>query len=247
MNIIALHLFINSITIIFAYITFMNQVLSTFSISITSELYLKDPHTSPLGNSILEGAIVMIDKLGFEHFTFKKLAIHIKTTEASIYRYFENKHKLLLYLTNWYWGGIATRLLFETNNISDPKERLKIAIHILTSFPDPNKDSLFKNEQILKRIVINEAIKAVITKEVDQENQVGIFSIYKDVVNSVAQVIREINSEYQYPNMLVSNMIEGSNQQRFFAEHLPRLTNSRKEEDLVEEFYLDLVFKTIKK
>jgi hypothetical protein len=42
-------------------------------------------------------------------------------------------------------------------------------------------------------------------------------------------------------------MIEGSNQQRFFAEHLPRLTNSRKEEDLVEDFYMDLVFKTIKK
>lgn len=223
----------------------MNQVLSSFSISINSELYLKDPHTSPLGNSILEGAVSMIDKLGFENFTFKKLAIEIKTTEASIYRYFENKHKLLLYLTTWYWGGIATRLLFETNNISDPQERLKKAIHILTSFPDPAKDSLFKDEQILKRIVINEAIKAVITKEVDNENQMGIFSIYKDVVNSVVQIIKEINPNYPYPNMLVSSMIEGSNQQRFFAEHLPLLTNSRKEEDLIEEFYLDMVFKTI--
>jgi AcrR family transcriptional regulator len=185
--------------------------------------------------------------LGFELFTFKKLANQINTTEASIYRYFENKHKLLLYLTNWYWGGIATRLLFETNNISNPNERLKKAIHILTSFPDPNKDSLFKDEQILKRIVINEAIKGVITKEVDQDNQVGIFSIYKDVVNSVVDIIVEINPKYPFPNMLVSSMIEGSNQQRFFAEHLPRLTNSRKEEDLVEDFYMDLVFKTIKK
>ena len=225
----------------------MNQALNHISISINSELYLKDPHTSTLGISILRGAIILIDKLGFEHFTFKKLANEISTTEASIYRYFENKHKLLLYLTNWYWGGIATRLLFETNNISDPKERLKKAIHVLTSFPDPNKDSLFKDEQILKRIVINEAVKAVITKEVDQDNQVGIFSIYKDVVNSVAHIILEINPNYQYPNMLVSSMIEGSNQQRFFAEHLPRLTNSRKEADLVEDFYLDLVFKTIKK
>jgi AcrR family transcriptional regulator len=225
----------------------MNQALNHISISINSELYLKDPHTSTLGISMLGGAIVLIDKLGFELFTFKKLANEINTTEASIYRYFENKHKLLLYLTNWYWGGIATRLLFETNNISNPNERLKKAIHILTSFPDPNKDSLFKDEQILKRIVINEAIKGVITKEVDQDNQVGIFSIYKDVVNSVVDIIVEINPKYPFPNMLVSSMIEGSNQQRFFAEHLPRLTNSRKEEDLVEDFYLDLVFKTIKK
>lgn len=225
----------------------MNQALNHISISINSELYLKDPHTSTLGISMLGGAIVLIDKLGFELFTFKKLANEINTTEASIYRYFENKHKLLLYLTNWYWGGIATRLLFETNNISNPNERLKKAIHILTSFPDPSKDSLFKDEQILKRIVINEAIKGVITKEVDQDNQVGIFSIYKDVVNSVVDIIVEINPKYPFPNMLVSSMIEGSNQQRFFAEHLPRLTNSRKEEDLVEDFYLDLVFKTIKK
>jgi AcrR family transcriptional regulator len=225
----------------------MNQALNHISISINSELYLKDPHTSTLGISMLGGAIVLIDKLGFELFTFKKLANEINTTEASIYRYFENKHKLLLYLTNWYWGGIATRLLFETNNISNPNERLKKAIHILTSFPDPNKDSLFKDEQILKRIVINEAIKGVITKEVDQDNQVGIFSIYKDVVNSVVDIIVEINPKYPFPNMLVSSMIEGSNQQRFFAEHLPRLTNSRKEEDLVEDFYMDLVFKTIKK
>ena len=240
-------MFVNSNTIIFAQITFMNQALNHISISINSELYLKDPHTSTLGISMLGGAIVLIDKLGFELFTFKKLANQINTTEASIYRYFENKHKLLLYLTNWYWGGIATRLLFETNNISNPNERLKKAIHILTSFPDPNKDSLFKDEQILKRIVINEALKAVITKEVDQENQVGIFSIYKDVVNSVVDIIVEINPKYPFPNMLVSSMIEGSNQQRFFAEHLPRLTNSRKEEDLVEDFYMDLVFKTIKK
>jgi hypothetical protein len=47
--------------------------------------------------------------------------------------------------------------------------------------------------------------------------------------------------------MLVSSMIEGSNQQRFFADHLPRLTNSSKGKDNVELFYLDLVFKTIKK
>jgi hypothetical protein len=42
-------------------------------------------------------------------------------------------------------------------------------------------------------------------------------------------------------------MIEGSNQQRFFAEHLPRLTNIADEKDLVEGFFQDLVFKAIKK
>jgi AcrR family transcriptional regulator len=225
----------------------MMHAFLNLQIALNKNLFLKDPLTSELGNNILNGSIELIDLLGFERFTFKKLASEIQTTEASIYRYFENKNKLLLYLTNWYWGCIATRLLFETNNISDPEIRLRKAIHILTSFPNPEKESLLKNELLLKQIVINEAIKVVFTKEVDEENQIGIFGVYKDVVDTVAAIIKEINKEYPYPNMLVSNMIEGSNQQRFFAEHLPRLTNSRMESDLVEDFYMDLVFKTIQK
>lgn len=224
----------------------MNHVLASINVPVNKNLFLKDPFTSTLGNNILIGSIELIDLLGFERFTFKKLAVKIHTTEASIYRYFENKNKLLLYLTNWYWGCIATRLLFETNNISNPELRLKKAIHIITSFPNPEKETLLQNEEKLKRIVMNEAIKVVITKEVDSENQVGIFSVYKDVVKSVVDIILEINPKYPYPNMLVSNMIEGSNQQRFFAEHLPKLTNSRKEADLVEDFYMDLVFKTLR-
>ena len=172
----------------------MNHVLASINVPVNKNLFLKDPFTSTLGNNILFGSIELIDLLGFERFTFKKLAVKIHTTEASIYRYYENKNKLLLYLTNWYWGCIATHLLFETNNISNPELRLKKAIHIITSFPNPEKETLLQNEEKLKRIVMNEAIKVVITKEVDSENQVGIFSVYKDVVKSVVDIILEINN-----------------------------------------------------
>jgi hypothetical protein len=42
-------------------------------------------------------------------------------------------------------------------------------------------------------------------------------------------------------------MIEGSNQQRFFAAHLPRLTNVKDDSDFVESFYTDIIFKTLTK
>jgi hypothetical protein len=45
--------------------------------------------------------------------------------------------------------------------------------------------------------------------------------------------------------MLVSMLIEGSNQQRFFGEHLPHLTNILPEKDAFEDFALDLVTKTL--
>ena len=54
-------------------------------VNIHSGLYLRDPKETTLGQSILKFSIILIDELGFEHFTFKKLAAKINSTEASIY------------------------------------------------------------------------------------------------------------------------------------------------------------------
>ena len=71
------------------------------SFTVNDKIYLRDPEGTELGREIVKNAIDLIYELGFEGFTFKKLAIQIKTTEASIYRYFENKHRLLLYILNF--------------------------------------------------------------------------------------------------------------------------------------------------
>ena len=81
----------------------------------------------------------------------------------------------------------------------------------------------------------------------DQENEEGIFVGYKELVERVGAIVLEINPEFKYPNMLISTVIEGSHNQRFFAEHLPRLTNQVKGEDAICEFYKKMVFKTISK
>ena len=57
--------------------------------------FLRDPLHTELGTKIVSQSILMIDQLGFEQFTFKKLAHAIGSTEASVYRYFDNKHRLL--------------------------------------------------------------------------------------------------------------------------------------------------------
>lgn len=223
----------------------MDAIFHQLKIPINEKLFLKDPSTSVIGQKILNESILFINEVGFEKFTFKKLALTIATTEATIYRYFESKHKLLLYLINWYWSCIATRLLFETSNISDPLLKLQKAIHILTTIPNPKKENILMNELLLKKLVINEASKVIQTKDVDSENKNGVFALYKNVVENVASIIIEIAPSYKFPNMLVTSMIEGSNQQHFFAEHLPKLTNSEVEKDFVELFYQELIFKTI--
>ena len=68
-------------------ITFMDLV-DRFQIPVLEEIALRNPQSTQLGRRIIENSIEMIDELGMEQFTFKKLAQEAGTTEASVYRYF---------------------------------------------------------------------------------------------------------------------------------------------------------------
>lgn len=153
----------------------MGVKLSNMTIQVNSSIYLKNPESSDLGKRILEGSVSMIHELGFEQFTFRKLAIAIGSTEASIYRYFENKHMLLLYLTSWYWGWMEYKLVFKLANIEDKQDRLTRAISLLTKTVEEDSNFSHINEIKLHQIVIAESSKAYLIKEVDTVNESGVF------------------------------------------------------------------------
>lgn len=223
----------------------LKELLSNILIQVNNTVYLKDPESSDLGRKIITVGIDMIDELGFESFTFRKLAKEIKSTEASIYRYFESKHKFLLYLTSWYWSWTEYKLVFSLINIDCPRERLNKAVFLLTE--EVVEDSNFSHVDVVKlhRIVISESSKAYFNKEVDVENRGGVFSGYKQVVQRVSDIILEINPNYKYPHMLVSTVVEGSHYQRFFSEHLPKLTDVVEGEDAITIFYTNLTLLAI--
>ena len=203
--------------------------------SLNNGLYLKEPQNSKLGRNIIQNSILLIDEFGFESFTFKKLAEKIKSTEASIYRYFENKHLLLLFLVNWYWEWVSYLIYFNTINIDDSRKKLKIIIHSFVSASKDNPSVDYVNESILHNIVISEGGKAYHTKNVDDENSKGFFSSYKKLATTVSQVISEVNPNFKYPFTLATNLFEMSNNHIFFAKHLPRLTDiSVNENDVAE-------------
>ena len=204
-------------------------------ISLNNGLYLKEPQDSKLGRNIIKHSILLIDKFGFESFTFKKLAEEINSTEASIYRYFENKHLLLLFLVNWYWEWVSYLIGINTINVEDPKKKLKIVIHSFVYASKENPSVTYVNESKLHRIVISEGNKTYHTKEVDNENSKGFFKSYKDLAESVSNVISEINPAFKYPFSLATNLFEMSNNHIFFAKHLPRLTDVSVEKNEVDE------------
>lgn len=223
----------------------MKALISNFQIQVNPHIYLKDPESSDLGKRILGKGIALIDELGFEEFTFRKLGAAITSTEASIYRYFESKHKLLLYLTTWYWGWMEYKLVFGLANIDSPEERLSRALVILTEEAKEDGSFAHINEVKLHQIVISESSKAYLNKQVDEENKAGVYSSYKQVVGRISNIILEINPAYKYPHMLISTIIEGAHRERYFAEHLPRLTDVVKGEDAIAVFYQDMCFKAI--
>ncbi len=213
-------------------------------LDISSSIYLKDPESSALGMKILSGSIDMIAEIGFESFTFRKLAETINSTEASIYRYFESKHKLLLYLVNWYWTWMLHRLYYEVANIEDAKTRLDKVLILLTQKVMKDADFEHIDEEKLYQIIINEGVKTYLTHQVDEENKEGDFLAYKNLVSEISTIVLEIKPDYGYPKMLISTVIEGIHHQRFFAEHLPKLTDLGEENSLYD-FNKQLIFNTI--
>lgn len=223
----------------------MKDLLSNLHIQVNENVYIKDPESSDLGKRIIRGSITLLNEVGFDSFTFQKLAKEIESTEASVYRYFENKHKLLLYLFSWYWSWMEYKLVFALANIDSPRERLGRAIEVLTR--EPKEDNVFGhiNERLLNKIIISESSKAYLTREVDEENKLGAFSAYKRLVGRVSEIVLEISRDYKYPHMVISTVIEGAHHQRFFASHLRSLTDVVDGEDSITSFYKQMVMKSI--
>ena len=215
-------------------------------IKIDERLYLKDPESSKLGRKIVSSGLVLIDRIGFEDFTFKKLAKEISSTEASIYRYFENKHKLLIYLVSWYWNWLQYKMELLTYSMTDPVEKLKAGIAIFTHTDAKLPADTGFDLDALYRIVVSESPKAYLTKEVDEINKEGAYLSYKFFCKQLAIWVREINPTYPYPTALLSTCIESAHDQKYFSEHLPSLTEvsgGKKEE--VKAFLEDLIFRII--
>ncbi len=200
-------------------------------LEINPNLYLNDPQKTKLGRKIIEQSVLLIDEIGLEQFNFKKLAEAISSSEASVYRYFENKHHLFVYLLNWYWEWMIARIDLNTLNIIDPNHRLRVALGIIVDTANKNMAIEFVDEEILHKIVVREGAKAYHHKLVDEDNEDGFFLAYKRLCKKIANIITEVKEDFPYPKALASTLIETANNNLYFARHLPRLTDLEEKEN----------------
>lgn len=193
---------------------------------VNEHLYLKDPENSEIGRAIVKNSIELIYETGFESFTFKKLAQKINSTEATVYRYFSSKHKLLTYILNWYWSYIEFISKLRLQEIKEPQQKMEKILEIITH--NDETDDKIEDYDLTKlhNIVIAESSKAYLVKEVDEINKEMVFSPLKSLCAFIGEIIAEAKTDFPYPKSLASTLLETAHDQQFFSEHLPKLTDN---------------------
>lgn len=192
---------------------------------LNEQLCVKDPDSTELGKSIVQGAIELMYAGGFEQFTFRKLSVHIHTTEATIYRYFSSKHQLLLYLQNWYWTYLEFLCRMWITEEKTAEEKMKIVIEIITHQYEKVPSLLDYNLSHLHSIVVAEFSKSNLLRAMDTHHCDVVFNPLTDFCAYVGQIILELYPNYPYPRALASTLLQTAHDQQFYALHVPLLTN----------------------
>ena len=211
-------------------------------ISPSPSLYQRDPQATSLGRQILSSGIELLDELGLESCTFKKLAVHAGCTEASIYRYFSSKHQLLTYLVNWYWDWVHYLIRTAAAQHSTPVAQLRAGVAALAKPMVTNPAVTYIDERRLHQVVLREGTKAYHSKSTDEQNRAGVFLPYKELVATLAAMVLGVAPTLPYPRALAATLFEMAHNHVYFAEHLPRLTDLDSRSDLPAQLEEMLAF-----
>lgn len=215
-------------------------------VQVRERVFTKDPSGTELGHRIVEASIRLIDELGFEAFTMAKLAKALGTAEASVYRYFANKHQLLVYLVDWYWAWREIKLAFDTANIADKRERLERGIRSVSGPITERGQHAYVDLRALYRIATNESAKAFFTKGVEPGDKDGHFGSFVRLSHRLRDLILEARPGHAHAHDLAALVLEGTGSLRFFHEQLPALFGKPvKGKDAVTDLLVHLVFASI--
>jgi AcrR family transcriptional regulator len=211
-------------------------------IKLNDNLYIKDPEETDLGKQIINKSIDIIYNIGFDKFTFKKLALSIKSNEPSIYRYFENKQQLLSYIHSWYWSWVEFNIDNNLRNINPSKEKLKIIIKTLSNSSKYDDNFKHIDEEKLSKIVIRDYQGIFIS---DDNEKYNTFESFDSLCKKISSIIIEIAPNYDSPNALAISLIKLVYEQMFFFINHSDITEI-KDINQLNNFIENILFSSLK-
>jgi AcrR family transcriptional regulator len=179
-------------------------------------------------------------EIGFEAFTFRKLADKAGITEATVYKYFSNKHRLLQYYFDLYWVWMKELGNLEVSKHQDPEQKVQCLLDILCGIWPEKSISPSVEAVELRALLISEGLKSLLNKNVDDDNRLKLFAPYKEYCLFLSEELNSIRPNYHYPRSLATVVIEMSHSMEFYMEHLPSLTElsmARERQQLSLFFY----------
>lgn len=214
-----------------------------FRFRLNENLFLRNPDETSSGRLILRQGLSLMLEIGFEAFTFRKLADKAGITEATVYKYFSNKHRLLQYYFDLYWVWMKELGLLEASRHQDPAQKVRCLLDILCGVW-PDKSIMPPVEAVeLRALLIAEGLKSLLNKNVDDDNRLKLFSPYKEYCLFLSDELTSVMPQYHYPRSLATVVIEMSHSMEFYMEHLPTLTELAEDRDRqqLSQFFYKLV------
>ena len=200
----------------------MNSLTNIIDVQVPENLYIKNPRESRVGKDILAHGAAMIAKCGIEAFNFLKLASECQCTEATIYRYFENKHKLLLYYLNLFWGWQEYFMVMRTHSVEEPGKRLKEVVSVLSHPEIPSNTDPAYGANIVE-IATSEGVKIHLSREVGAEITDGSMFVYYRLLKRISKFISDKKPKHKYPDTLAITIIDAALQTKFYQDRYPGL------------------------
>lgn len=117
-----------------------------------------------------------------------------------MYRYFENKHRLLLYILNWYWCYLEFLVDYKLQNVLSKRDQLKAIVDLITHELPESTGQFDYNKKFLNHIVITESSKVYLVKEVAEINKDEVFKPYKDLCAKLLLSYQRITRNTNIPD-----------------------------------------------
>jgi len=233
---------IRQVVVVYHQLVFMELRLQ---ILLPETLSHRNPELTELGKKIIKHSVELLYEGGFDSFNFKKLAAVIGTTEAGVYRYFENKHQLLMYLTAWYWSWLEYQIQFQTNHMADPVKKLETVLSFLSNDIHDDLNTNYINETLMHHIVTRESVKTY--GDADAANKQVHFKPYVELCLTIEKIILGCRPNYCYPKSLATTIVKMSHYHHFVKNNLPSLADKRKvaRKEINDFFLCDLVRKSL--
>jgi hypothetical protein len=140
-----------------------------------------------------------------------------------------------------YWIWLEYQLTFGLQNLPDAKVKLFKAVELLSQPELLPWEFSGLDFSAMQQIVVSEWGKVYYTHEIDAENAAGLFADYQRFCQRISSLIKEAAPDYAYPNSLVSATMNVLFVQRFYALHLPALTDLQTNDHRITDFVKSLV------